>query len=87
MVDEPLRALRAPQFFRGQIARRLCFAPTAVIRRVRAALAQLVEHRIRNAEVRCSSHLSGTSFENSLPGACCISKRQNRLPSRHTIIL
>jgi hypothetical protein len=26
----------------------------------RAALAQLVEHRIRNAGVRCSSHLSGT---------------------------
>ena len=25
-----------------------------------AALAQLVEHRIRNAGVRCSSHLSGT---------------------------
>ena len=25
-----------------------------------AALAQLVEHRIRNARVRCSSHLSGT---------------------------
>lgn len=28
----------------------------------RAALAQLVEHRIRNAGVRCSSHLSGTIF-------------------------
>jgi hypothetical protein len=27
-----------------------------------AALAQLVEHRIRNAGVRCSSHLSGTIF-------------------------
>ena len=26
----------------------------------KAAIAQLVEHRIRNAEVRCSSHLSGT---------------------------
>lgn len=26
-----------------------------------AALAQLVEHRIRNAEVGCSSHLSGTT--------------------------
>ncbi len=25
-----------------------------------AAIAQLVEHRIRNAGVRCSSHLSGT---------------------------
>ncbi len=25
-----------------------------------AALAQLVEHRIRNAEVGCSSHLRGT---------------------------
>lgn len=28
----------------------------------RAALAQLVEHRIRNAGVRCSSHLSGTKI-------------------------
>jgi hypothetical protein len=27
----------------------------------RAALAQLVEHRIRNAGVRCSSHLCGTT--------------------------
>ena len=27
---------------------------------VRAALAQPVEHRIRNAGVRCSSHLGGT---------------------------
>lgn len=27
-----------------------------------AALAQLVEHRIRNAGVRCSSHLSSTTF-------------------------
>jgi hypothetical protein len=29
-----------------------------------AALAQPVEHRIRNARVRCSSHLSGTTFPN-----------------------
>lgn len=37
----------------------------------RAALAQLVEHIIRNDGVRCSSHLSGTSFSNrwsKLPG-------------------
>ena len=34
-------------------------APMAV-RCFRAALAQPVEHRIRNAGVRCSSHLSGT---------------------------
>jgi hypothetical protein len=27
-----------------------------------AALAQVVEHIIRNDGVRCSSHLSGTSF-------------------------
>lgn len=27
-----------------------------------AALAQLVEHRIRNAGVACSSHASGTNF-------------------------
>ena len=30
-----------------------------------AALAQLVEHRIRNAEVGCSSHLRGTIFCNN----------------------
>jgi hypothetical protein len=30
------------------------------IQRAKAAIAQLVEHRIRNAGVRCSSHLSGT---------------------------
>ena len=35
------------------------YAPMAV-RCFRAALAQPVEHRIRNAGVRCSSHLSGT---------------------------
>ena len=29
---------------------------------VRAALAQLVEHRIRNAGVACSSHAGGTIF-------------------------
>ncbi len=29
---------------------------------LRAALAQLVEHRIRNAGVRCSSHLRGTTI-------------------------
>jgi len=32
------------------------------LHRFRAALAQPVEHRIRNAGVRCSSHLSGTTF-------------------------
>ena len=31
-------------------------------RRARAALAQLVEHIIRNDGVRCSSHLSGTKI-------------------------
>ena len=31
-----------------------------------AALAQLVEHRIRNAGVRCSSHLSSTSFTHQI---------------------
>ena len=33
----------------------------AYFARCRAALAQLVEHRIRNAGVRCSSHLGGTT--------------------------
>ena len=33
----------------------------------RAALAQLVEHIIRNDGVRCSSHLSGTIFLRHLP--------------------
>jgi hypothetical protein len=37
--------------------------------RQRAALAQLVEHRIRNAGVRCSSHLSGTNKINRLASA------------------
>src|SRR5690606_4121796 len=34
----------------------------------KAALAQLVEHRIRNAGVRCSSHLSGTTFFRAASG-------------------
>jgi hypothetical protein len=33
------------------------FRPLSI---VRAALAQLVEHRIRNAGVACSSHAGGT---------------------------
>jgi len=38
------------------------FFPLALynMRRLRAALAQLVEHIIRNDGVRCSSHLGGT---------------------------
>ena len=35
-------------------------AQALLVARSIAALAQLVEHRIRNAGVRCSSHLSGT---------------------------
>ena len=34
--------------------------------RPNAALAQLVEHRIRNAGVTCSSHVSGTIHSNTL---------------------
>ena len=37
-------------------------AQALIVARTIAALAQLVEHRIRNAGVRCSSHLSGTIF-------------------------
>ena len=36
-------------------------AQALLVARSIAALAQLVEHRIRNAGVRCSSHLSGTT--------------------------
>jgi hypothetical protein len=39
-----------------------CGIGTSVGQNFRAALAQPVEHRIRNARVRCSSHLSGTIF-------------------------
>ena len=41
-------------------------AQALLVARSIAALAQLVEHRIRNAGVRCSSHLSGTIFSNTL---------------------
>ena len=34
-----------------------------------AALAQLVEHHIRNVGVRCSSHLSGTTQQPRAPCA------------------
>ena len=33
-----------------------------------AALAQSVEHIIRNDGVRCSNHLSGTTFFQNFPG-------------------
>ena len=39
----------------------------------RAALAQLVEHIIRNDGVRCSSHLSGTNY---FPRVCGFPRRR-----------
>jgi hypothetical protein len=59
MVDEVLR-LTAKNNESARDHTSLYQKPHAVMRAPSAALAQLVEHVIRNDGVRCSSHLSGT---------------------------
>jgi hypothetical protein len=59
MVDEVLR-LTAKNNQSARDHRCLYQKPHTVMRAPSAALAQLVEHVIRNDGVRCSSHLSGT---------------------------